>query len=53
MEDDQPILREELEAAVQSLKKGKSDGDDNIPAKLVLAGGVAIITALTTICDKI
>ena len=34
-EDDQPILRREGEAAVQSLKKGKSAGVDNIPAELV------------------
>ena len=34
-EDDQPILRREVEAAVQSLKKGKSAGVDNIPAELV------------------
>ena len=31
-EDDHPILRREVEAAVQSLKKGKSAGVDNIPA---------------------
>ena len=30
-EDDHPILRREVEAAVQSLKKGKSAGVDNIP----------------------
>ena len=30
-EDDHPILRKEVEAAVQSLKKGKSAGVDNIP----------------------
>ena len=30
-EDDHPILRKEVEAAVQSLKKGKSAGADNIP----------------------
>ena len=29
------ILRKEVEAAVQSLKKGKSAGVDNIPAELV------------------
>ena len=39
--------------AVQSLKKGKSAGIDNIPAKLVQAGGEDIITALTTMCNKI
>ena len=34
-EDDHPILRREVEAAVQSLKKGKSAGVDNIPPELV------------------
>ena len=40
-EDDYPILREEVEAAVKSLKKEKSAGIDNIPAELVQAGGEA------------
>ena len=31
-EDDHPILRKEVDAAVQSLKKGKSAGVDNSPA---------------------
>ena len=31
-EDDHPILRREVEAAVQSLKKRKSAGVENIPA---------------------
>ena len=35
------------------MKKGKSAGVDNIPAELVQAGGEDIITAVTTICDKI
>ena len=52
-EDDHPILRREVEAAVQSLKKGKSAGVDNISAELVKAGGEDVITALTTICNKI
>ena len=34
-EDDHPILQEEVEAAVQSLKKGESAGVDNIQAELV------------------
>ena len=38
-EDDHPILRKEVEAAVQSLKKGRSAGVDNIPVELVQAGG--------------
>ncbi|WP_419612663.1 hypothetical protein, partial [Thiolapillus sp.] len=36
-EDDHPILCREVEAAAQSLKKGKSAGVDNIPAELVQA----------------
>ena len=44
--DDHPILRREVEAAVQSLKKGKSAGVDNIPAELVQAGEEDVITAL-------
>ena len=52
-EDDHPILRREVEAAVQSLKKWKSAGVDNIPAELGQAGREDVITALTTICDKI
>ena len=42
-----------MEAAVQSLKKGKSARVDNIPAELVQAGGEDVITTLTTICNKI
>ena len=53
IKDDHSILRGEVEAAVQSLKKRKSAGVDNIPAELVLAGGEDVITALTTICNKI
>ena len=52
-EDDHPILCKEVEAAVQSLKKGKSAGVNNIPAELDQAGGEDVITALTTICNKI
>ena len=35
------------------MKKGKSAGVDNIPAELVQADGEDVITALTTICNKI
>ena len=50
----QPILREEMEAAVKApLKIGKSAGVDNIPAELVHAGWEAMIDILTTICNKI
>ena len=52
-EDHHPIHRKEVEAAVQSSKKGKSAGVDNIPAGLVQAGGEDVITAVTKICNKI
>ena len=52
-EDDNPILRKVVEAALQSLKKGKSAGADDIPAELIQAGGEDVITAVTTICNKI
>ncbi|KAK2177396.1 hypothetical protein NP493_599g02057 [Ridgeia piscesae] len=51
--DNYPILREEVEAAVKSLKKGKSAGADNVPAELVQPRGEAMISALLTICNKI
>ena len=51
--DNYPILREEVETAVKSLKKGKSAGADNVPAELVQAGGETMISALLTICNKI
>ena len=38
---------------MQSLRKGKSAGVDNIPVELVQAGGDYVLTALTTICNKI
>ena len=52
-EDNHPLLRKEVEAAVQSLKKWKSAGVNNIPAELVHAGGEDVITALTTTYNKI
>ena len=52
-EDDHPILRKEIEAAVQSPMIGKSAGVDNIPVELVQARGEDVISALTTICNKI
>ena len=52
-EEHHPILREEVEAAVNALKMGKPDGVDNIPAELIHAGGEAMIDILTSICNKI
>ena len=53
MEHDHPILRKEVEAAAQSLQKGKLAGVENIPAKQVQSSGEAVITAPVTICNKI
>ena len=52
-EELQPILHEEAEIAVASLKKGKSAGVDNIPAELVQAGGETMIDVLTEICNRV
>ena len=52
-EDLQPILREEVEIAVASVKREKSAGVDNIPAELVQAGGETMIDVLTEICNRI
>ena len=51
--DSHLIHREEVEAAVKSLKPGKSAGVDNIPTELLQAGGKAMIDALLNICNKI
>ena len=48
-----PILRTEVEAAIKSLKKGKSAGVDNVPAELILAGGETMSGVLLNICNKI
>ena len=50
--DNHPILREEVDAAVKTLKKGKSAGMDNILEKMVQAGGEDMISVLL-ICNKI
>ena len=42
-----------MEAAIQSFKKWKSAGVENIKAELVQAGGKDEINALTTICNEI
>ena len=52
-EDLQPILREKVEIALASLKKGKSAGVDNISAELIQAGGEIVIDVLTEICNRI
>ena len=52
-EDSLPILKEEVEAAVQSLKLGKSPGVDNVPSQLVKHGGKDDFKALTALCQWI
>ena len=47
------ILREEVEAAVASLKTGKSAGIDNVTSEMVKAGGDSAIDMLLSICNKI
>ena len=51
--DSYPILWEEVEAAVKSLKEGMSAGVDNIPSELVQARGEAMTDVLLIICNKI
>ena len=48
-----PILRKEVEAAVKSLKKGKSAGVDNIPAELRQQEREAMVNTILIICNKI
>ena len=52
-QDSLSILKEEVEAAVQSLKLGKSPGVDNIPSELVKNGGEEFVKALTALCQLI
>ena len=47
------ILREEVEAAVKLLRKGKSAGVDNIPAELLWQGGEAMVGALLLVCSGV
>lgn len=51
--DNFPILKEEVEAAVKSLKSGKTAGVDNIPAELIKNGGDPVIEILMKICNRI
>ena len=48
-----PILREEVEAAMKSLKRRKLVGVDNIPAELLQQGEEDMANALLIICSKI
>ena len=48
-----PVLREEVEGAVHSLKAGTSPLVDNIPSEWLKNGGEATTSVLTAICKKI
>ena len=52
-DDDFPVPREEVEAAISSLKSGKAAGVDNIPAELIKHGGESVVAMLLRICNKI
>ena len=51
-EDDHSILRREVEAAVQSLKRGKPARVANTPAELVPSRGRGLNAALMTVWNK-
>ena len=48
-----PVLREEVEEAVRSLKAGKSPGVDSIPSVLLKNGSEATTTVLIALCQNI
>ena len=50
---DEPIMKEEVEEAVRSLKESKSPGVDNVPAELLKHAGPELTKVLTTICQRI
>ena len=52
-DDDFPILRVEVVAAIRTLKSGKAAGVDNIPAELIKHGGESVVDMLLLICNKI
>ena len=52
-EDDFPITREEVEAAIKLLKNGEATGIDNIPGELIKHGGDSVKEVLTRICNNI
>ena len=51
--DSYPILREEVEAAIKPLNKGKSAGVENIQSELIQEGGETTKGKSLIICNKI
>ena len=52
-EELQPILCEDVEIAVIALKRGRSAGVDNIPAKRIQAGGATMTDVFTETFNRI
>lgn len=48
-----PILREEVDHAIQSIKLRKSAGIDNVPGELLRFGGPAVADVLHRICNLV
>ena len=48
-----PILRQEVESAIKTLKCGKAAGVDNVPAELITHGGQPLVDVLHAICNTI
>ena len=48
-----PILRQEVESAIKTLKCGKAAGVDNVSAELITHGGQPVVDVLHAICNKI
>ena len=49
--DELPILKSDVEYAIQKLKEGKSPGIDNISGELLKYGGDAIVNVFTELCQ--
>ena len=50
---DAPIMKEEFEEAVNSLKAGKSPGVDNVPAELLKHAGPELVSLLVERMDAV
>ena len=48
-----PIIRQEVESAIKTLKCGKAAGVDNVPAELITQCGQPVVEVLHAICNKI
>ena len=46
-------MKEEVKAAIRSLRVDKAPGADNIPAELLKYGGKELVALMTSLCQKI